>query len=271
MSGWNNQGDGRGDQQHPHEFTKQEQYAYQCQQLRDAFEIGGLDAADPRNFGYYSMAYPGQQNPFLSYQIPAAPYGGGYQYNTGGSGMYPSTGYNSGATDTQTTLPLHQMAKDTRVRRHLQEPTTSATLVTMDHHTVEGILLGAMVSSLISMHLSTPHPDSVSSLNTHSLTQDIPPLHLNDHLIFYMISPLSLAPAMVARSRSYMPALPAFGPLPQSNLGVIKPFDIHTTPNSLRQQSRWKKGRWTHGRRSQTRGPISTNLKTIQTLITLCG
>jgi hypothetical protein len=96
MSGWNNQGDGRGDQQHPHEFTEQEQYAYQCQQLRDAFENGGLDAAYPRNLGYYNMAYPGQQNPFLSYQIPAASYGGGYPYNTGGSGMYPSTGYNFG-------------------------------------------------------------------------------------------------------------------------------------------------------------------------------
>jgi hypothetical protein len=66
VSGWNNQGDGGGSQQHPRqEFTEQEQYAYFYQQYREAFENGGLNAANPQNLGFWNMAYPGRPSPWL--------------------------------------------------------------------------------------------------------------------------------------------------------------------------------------------------------------
>jgi hypothetical protein len=300
MSGWNNQGNGGGGQQPPHGFTEQEQYAYQCQQFRDAFENGGLNPTDPQNVIYYNMAYPGQQNPYLSYQVPVAPYGTGYRYNAGGIGMQPGTGYNPGGYRYPHNTPW-------AFRRHLRIPTTCAALVTMDYHRVEGTFQGTMTSPLISLRLSIFHLDNSSSLNTRNLKlsipehllyqatriqrtglttttrdtsllhnnivdrKDIQATHLSIHLMFDVTPLPSLTPALVARRQSYMPALPIFSPLLELNFGVIRTLAIHMTPSSLHQHSRWKKGRRRHGERSKTRKPTSINPKTFHTSIILCG
>jgi hypothetical protein len=218
------------------------------------------------------MAYPDQQSPYLLYQVSVAPYGTGYQYNAGGISMQPGTGYNLGGYGypNNTTLAF---------RRHLQIPTTCATLVTMDYDRVEGTFQATMTGPLISLRLSIFHLDNFSSVNARNLKLSTPEHLLHQaiciqrpglttttrnsllrhnnimdhkgiqatHLSIHLMSDVSLIPsltlALVARRQSYMPALPIFSPLLQLKLGVTRAIAIHMTRSSLRQQSQWKKGR----------------------------